>query len=52
MLHQIQDAIDLALPLKLVMSQWNHVAAALAESQRKRPLQNRDLKSPKHENQE
>jgi hypothetical protein len=51
-LHQIQDAIGLALPLKQVMSQWNHIAAALAESHRKRSLQNRDLKSPQHENQE
>lgn len=44
MLHQIQDAIEPNLPLTQVLKQWNRLAVALAESHRKRQLQNRNLK--------
>lgn len=43
-LHQIQDAIEPDLSLTNVLTQWNRLAAALAESPRKRETQNRNLK--------
>ena len=42
-LHQIQDAIEPDLPLIQVLTEWNRLAAALAESHRKREAQNRNL---------
>jgi hypothetical protein len=42
-LHQIQDTIEPALPLETVLTQWNRLAAALAENRRKRTAQSRTL---------
>jgi hypothetical protein len=42
-LHQIQNVIEPSLPLAKVLNGWNHLAAALAESQRNRPARNRNL---------
>lgn len=42
-LHQIQAAIEPNLSLVQVLSQWNHLATALAESHRNRIAQSRTL---------
>jgi len=42
-LHQIQNAIEPILPLARVLNGWNSLAAALAENQRSRLAQNRNL---------
>jgi len=42
-LHQIQNAIELDLPLRQVLDEWNQLAAALAENHRNRKAQNRNL---------
>jgi hypothetical protein len=39
----VQDAIEPDLPLTQVLTQWNRLAAALAESHRNRKAQNRNL---------
>ena len=43
-LRQILDAIEPDLRLTHVLAQWNRLATALAESNRKREAQNRHLK--------
>lgn len=42
-LHQIQDAIEPDISLTHVLTQWNRLAVALAESPRNREAQNRTL---------
>jgi hypothetical protein len=42
-LHQIQDAIEPAIPLKRVLAHWNWLAATLAENHRQRIVQSRNL---------
>jgi hypothetical protein len=43
-LHQIQAAIEPDMSLTHVLTQWNRLATALAESPRKRETQARNLK--------
>jgi hypothetical protein len=43
-LHQIQTAIEPDISLTHVLTQWNRLAVALAESPRKRETQARNLK--------
>jgi hypothetical protein len=42
-LHQIQNAIEPHVPLHAVLSDWNRLAAALAENHRNRATQSRNL---------
>jgi hypothetical protein len=42
-LHQIQNAIEPHVPLHAILSDWNRLAAALAENHRNRAAQNRNL---------
>jgi hypothetical protein len=42
-LHQIQNVIELSLPLTKVLTGWNRMAAGLAERHRNRALQDRNL---------
>jgi len=43
-LHQIQNVIELNLPLTTVLTGWNRLATGLAERHRNRAPQDRNLR--------